>query len=53
VGGGSTVPLLLTTLAEELRCSVGAAPDPLRAVVRGLGLLLGETQHYPQVWAST
>lgn len=52
VGGGATVPLLLTTLAEELHCPVVAAPDPRRAVARGLGLLLGEAQRCPELWAS-
>lgn len=52
VGGGAAVPLLLTTLAEELHCPVVAARDPGRAVVRGLGLLLDEAQRCPEVWAS-
>jgi len=52
VGGGGTVPLLLTTLAGELHCSVIAAPDPRRAVVRGLGFLLAEAQRCPEVWES-
>lgn len=52
VGGGGSVRLLLTTLAEDLHCAVVAAPDPGRAVVRGLGLLLDEAQRCPEVWAS-
>jgi rod shape-determining protein MreB len=52
VGGGGTVPLLLTTLTEELHCPVSGAADPRRAVLRGLGHLLAEARSYPQVWAS-
>jgi hypothetical protein len=47
-----TLPLPLTTVADELHCCVVAAPDPRQVAACGLGLLLGEAQRRPRIWAA-
>jgi hypothetical protein len=47
-----TLPLLLPTVAHELRYCVVAAPDPRHVAACGLSLVLGEAQRRRWIWAA-
>jgi len=48
-GGGALIPGLAALLEETLQIPVIIVPDPLRAVVRGAGIVLEQLPDYQQV----
>jgi rod shape-determining protein MreB len=48
-GGGALIPGLSKVLEETLQVSVVVVPDPLRAVVRGAGIIIENLDHYEEV----
>lgn len=48
-GGGALIPGLSKVLEEALRVSVIVVPDPLRAVVRGAGIIIEQLEQYEEV----
>ncbi|MBY0310098.1 rod shape-determining protein [Patescibacteria group bacterium] len=48
-GGGALIPGLAGVLEEALQVSVVVVPDPLRAVVRGAGIIIENLDQYEEV----
>lgn len=48
-GGGATIPGIALLLEEVLQIPVIVVPDPLRAVVRGTGIILEDLEYYEDV----
>lgn len=48
-GGGALIPGLAKVLEEALGVSVIVVPDPLRAVVRGAGIIIENLEQYAEV----
>jgi rod shape-determining protein MreB and related proteins len=48
-GGGALIPGLARVLEETLSVSVIVVPDPLRAVVRGAGIIIEQLSQYEEV----
>ncbi len=48
-GGGALIPGLSKVLEETLQVSVIVVPDPLRAVVRGAGIIIENLDQYEEV----
>lgn len=48
-GGGALIPGLATVLEQALQVSVIVVPDPLRAVVRGAGIIIENLDQYEEV----
>jgi len=48
-GGGALIPGLSRVLEETLQVSVVVVPDPLRAVVRGAGIIIENLENYEEV----
>lgn len=48
-GGGALIPGIATLLEEVLQIPVIVVPDPLRAVVRGTGIVLEDLEYYEDV----
>ncbi len=48
-GGGALIPGLLTLLEDVLEVPVIVVPDPLRAVVRGAGMVIENLAEYEEV----
>ncbi len=48
-GGGALIPGLAVLLEEVLQVPVYIVPDPLRAVVRGTGIVLENLDHYEEI----
>lgn len=48
-GGGALIPGLAGVLEEALHVPVVVVPDPLRAVVRGAGIIIENLDHYEEV----
>jgi rod shape-determining protein MreB len=49
-GGGALIPGLKQLLEEALSVSVIIVPDPLRAVVRGIGIIIENFALYEEVF---
>jgi rod shape-determining protein MreB len=48
-GGGALIPGLATLLQEVMQVPVIIVPDPLRAVVRGIGIVLENLDAYEEI----
>lgn len=48
-GGGALIPGLAGVLEEALQVSVVVVPDPLRAVIRGAGIIIENLEQYEEV----
>ena len=48
-GGGALIPGLAKFLEEELKVPVLVVPDPLRSVIRGLGIVVENLEQYEEV----
>ncbi len=48
-GGGALIPGLSSLLEDVLQIPVVVVPDPLRAVVRGTGVVLEDISHYNDI----
>lgn len=48
-GGGALIPGLSSLLEEIIRVPVVVVPDPLRAVVRGTGIVLENLENYEEI----
>lgn len=48
-GGGALIPGLSTFLEETLQVPVIVVPDPLRAVIRGAGIVIENLEQYEEV----
>ena len=48
-GGGALIPGLGTLLEEVMQVPVLIVPDPLRAVVRGTGIVLENLEDYEEI----
>ncbi len=48
-GGGALIPGFATLLEEVIQVPVIIVPDPLRAVVRGCGIVLENLQDYEEI----
>ncbi len=48
-GGGALIPGLAVLLEEVLQVPVNVVPDPLRAVVRGTGIVLENLDRYEEI----
>ncbi len=48
-GGGALIPGLATVLQEVMQVPVIIVPDPLRAVVRGIGIALENLEAYEEI----
>lgn len=48
-GGGALIPGVAALLEKELKLPVIVVPDPLRAVVRGIGLVLENIENYEEL----
>jgi rod shape-determining protein MreB and related proteins len=49
VGGGALIPGVGTLLESMLKLPVIIVPDPLRAVVRGIGIVLENSEQYEEI----
>jgi rod shape-determining protein MreB and related proteins len=48
-GGGALIPGVATLLEKTLKLPVIVVPDPLRAVVRGIGIVLENLENYEEL----
>lgn len=48
-GGGALIPGLASLLEDVLQVPVVVVPDPLRAVVRGIGIIVEELHEYEEI----
>jgi rod shape-determining protein MreB and related proteins len=48
-GGGALIPGLQTLLEEVLEVPVLVVPDPLRAVIRGVGIVIENLEQYEEI----
>jgi rod shape-determining protein MreB len=48
-GGGALIPGLGPLIAELMQVPVYIVPDPLRAVIRGAGIVLENLDHYEEI----
>ena len=48
-GGGALIPGLAPLLEEELQVPVIVVPDPLRAVIRGAGIVIENIDDYQEI----
>lgn len=48
-GGGALIPGIASLLEDVLQIPVIVVPDPLRAVVRGTGIILEDLEYYEEV----
>ncbi len=48
-GGGALIPGLAPLLEHALQVPVVVVPDPLRAVVRGAGIVIEDLEHYKDI----
>jgi rod shape-determining protein MreB len=49
VGGGALIPGVATLLERMLKLPVIVVPDPLRAVIRGIGIVLENCEQYEEI----
>ncbi len=48
-GGGAHIPGLAKLFEEVIKVPVVVVPDPLRAVVRGIGMVLENVEDYEEL----
>ena len=48
-GGGALIPGLATLLEEVVQIPIIVVPDPLRAVIRGTGIVLENLDTYAEI----
>jgi rod shape-determining protein MreB len=52
VGGGGCLPSLIDTMRAEFAVRTTSAPDPRRAVIRGLSEFVSEAARHPRLWTA-